>query len=192
LLNTQGLGSPQTARTAVTILEKLTYEGAPITFDVTLHGLSRSRNMLQLAFTPPFLPAVLCLVFAGALIAIVALAGNPRVSGGRNIPFGKLTLVDNTAKLVAQAGRNAGVAERYVAMIRRQAIRSLGLSATATEAQQAAMLDALHTAGRKTDASRYSELAGNVAKASRPAAMLQAMKRMYRWKQELGRERNRR
>ncbi len=192
LLNTHGLSSPITARTSVTILEKFTYEGSPIAFDVTLHGLSRSRNMLQLAFTPPFLPAVLCLVFAGALIAVVALAGNPRTPDGRSIPFGKRTLVDNTAKLVAQAGRNAGVAERYVAMIRRQAIRALGLSTTATEAQQAATLDALHRAERQPGVSRYSELAGNVAKANRAASMLKAMRRIYKWKQELGRERNRR
>ncbi len=192
LLDTHGLRSPLTARVALRIFDTLKYDDSPIAFDLTLHGLSRSRNMLQLALTPPFLPAVLCFVFAAVLIAMVALAGNPRTTGGREIPFGKTTLVDNTAKLVAQAGRNAGVAQRYVAMIRRQAIRALGLPATATEAQQAATLDALHRTESKAGASRYSELAGNVAKATRAAAMLQAMKRIYTWKQELGRERNRR
>lgn len=190
LLNTHGLSSPLTARTAIAIFDKLTYDDAPITFDVTLHGMSRSRNMLQLALSPPFLPAVLCLVFAGALVAVVALAGPPGTPAGRGIPFGKIALVDNTAKLIVQAGRNAGVAARYVAMVRRQAISALGLSPTASDAQQAATLDALRRA--EPDMPRFSELASDVAKATHVTAMLQAMKRIYKWKQELGRERSRR
>jgi hypothetical protein len=191
LLNTHGLSSPLTARTAVGMIEKITY-GSPVAFDLTLHGLSRSRNMLQLALTPPFLPAVLCLAFAGLLIAVVAFAGNPRASSARSIPFGKTTLVDNTAKLIAQTGRTQGVAQRYVAMIRRQAAQALGVPSTATEAQQSATLDALHRAERNPDALPYSELAQTVTKAPRSVAMLRAMKRMYKWKQELGRESNRR
>lgn len=190
LINTHGLSSPQTARAAVTILEKLTLGSSAISFDVTLHGMSRSRNMLQLALSPPFLPAVLCLAFAGVLVAAVALVGPPGKPGGRGIPFGKMTLVDNTAKLIAHAGRNEGVAGRYVAMIRRQAMRAFGLPSTASDAQQAAMLDALQSA--RPGAPRYSELASDVAKAKRVPAMLQAMKRIYKWKQELGRERSRR
>lgn len=190
LINTHGLKSPLTARTAVAIFEDLAAGSSSISFDVTLHGMSRSRNMLQLALSPPFLPAVLCLAFAGVLVAAVALAGPPGKPGGRAIPFGKMTLVDNTAKLIANAGRNAGVAERYVAMTRKQAMRALGLPSTASDAQQSAMLDALRSAS--PDASRYSDLAGDVAKAKHVPAILQALQRMYKWKQELGRERSRR
>lgn len=39
-----------------------------ITFDLTLNGLGESKNLLTLAFEPPFLAATLCLLFAALVI----------------------------------------------------------------------------------------------------------------------------
>lgn len=80
--------------------------------------------------------------------------------------------------------------ERYVAMIRRQAAHAVGVPAGASETQQAAMLDTISRGS--IDEPRFSELASDVSKASKLTVMLKAMNRLYKWKQELGRERRRR
>ena len=190
LLNTHGLASIRNARGSVAILDLLVIPETPIAFDVTLHGIQRTRNILQLLFTPPFLAGILCLVFAGILLSIASFAGNLRGHRAREIPLGKSTLVDNSAQLISLAGRSMRMGERYVAMIRRQAAHAVGVPAGASESQQTAMLDTINR-GSAGDP-RFSELAGDVSRASKLKVMLKAMNRLYQWKQELGRERRRR
>ena len=143
LLNTHGIASPATARAAMEVIRLVAPDDMPIAFDMTLHGLERSRNFLRLMFMPPFLPAVLCLAFAGGLMAIYSVAGNIRMKSGREIALGKATLVENTALLVSQAGRDKNIGQRYVAMTRALASAAAGAPSGSTEAQQTAMLDAV-------------------------------------------------
>lgn len=192
LLNTHGLASLDTARAGMKAMEIVAPEKMPIAFDMTLHGMERTRNILQLLFTPPFLAGVLCLVFAGILVAITAFAGNLRSRGAREIPLGKTTLVDNSARLISLAGRSGSIGDRYAAMIRRQAARTVGAPAGASEAQQTAILDSMHRGRGDIGDPTFSELSADIAKAAKSTAMLRAINRLYRWKQELGRERRRR
>jgi len=192
LLNTQGISSLATARAGVGLIEYLVEEKTPIIFDMTLHGVERTRNILQLLLTPPFVAGVLCLVFAALLIGITAFAGNLRQKSGREIPLGHSTLVDSSARLISIAGRSSSIGARYVAMIRRQAARIVGAPAGASETQQIAVLDSIGRARAQAGEPTFSQLSSDVAKANNPAAMLRAIHRLYTWKQELGRERKRR
>lgn len=190
LLNTQGLVSPVTARAGMDVIAMIAPDNVPVAFDMTLHGMQRTRNFLRLMFVPPFLPAVLCLAFAGGLMAIYSVAGNVKQKSGREIALGKATLVENTALLVSLAGRDNRIGDRYVAMTRTLAATAAGAPSGSTEAQQIAMLDAVARV-QKSDAS-FSRLATDVTIASSRAQLLRAINRLYRWRQEIGREHRRR
>jgi hypothetical protein len=192
LLNTHGIASLQTARAGLTIIDFAADPATPIAFDMTLHGIERTRNMLQLVFVPPFLPAVLCLSFAGVLVTIAAFGPRLRQRTMREVPLGKLTLVDNSARLISLAGRTMHMRDRYIAMIRRQAAHAVGLPAGASETQLTAMLDTISMGRPGSDEANFSQLAANISNASNLTAMVRAMNRLHKWKQELARERGRR
>jgi hypothetical protein len=190
LLNTQGIASLTTARVGMRVFEIVAPDGMGVAFDMTLHGLERSRNFLRLMFVPPFLPAILCLAFAAALMAVNAIAGNVKIRQGREIALGKATLVENSALLVSLAGRDPKMGRRYAAMTRQLAATAAGAPHGSTEKQQTAMLDAV-ALNMKSDAS-FSQMARDAAEASTPSALLRAIIRLYRWRQEIGREHRRR
>jgi hypothetical protein len=190
LLNTQGIASLTTARVGMRVFEIVAPDGMGVAFDMTLHGLERSRNFLRLMFVPPFLPAVLCLAFAAALMAVNAVAGNVKMKQGREIALGKATLVENSALLVSLAGRDKRMGKRYVAMTRQLAATAAGAPHGSTEKQQTAMLDAV-ALNMKSEAS-FSQMARDASEASTPSALLRAINRLYRWRQEIGREHRRR
>jgi len=174
------------------MIDYMVDETTPIVFDMTLHGVERTRNILQLLLMPPFVAGVLCLVFAALLIGVTAFAGNLRTRAGRDIPLGHSTLVDSSARLVSIAGRSSSIGARYVAMIRRQSARIVGAPTNASEAQQIAILDSIGRARPGSTEPTFSQLSSDVAKASNPAAMMRAISKLYKWKQELGRDRKRR
>jgi hypothetical protein len=157
---------------------------------MTLHGMNRSRNFMKLLLEPPFLPAVLCLAFAGALMAMNAVAGRLRMRSGREIALGKSTLVENSALLVSMVGRDARMGRRYAAMTRALAAAAVGVPARSSEAQQTAMLDAANR-GAAGEA-KFSDLAAQVASAGTRTALATAANRLFRWRQEIGREHRRR
>jgi hypothetical protein len=191
LLNTKGLASAITARAGIEALRTISEgDDTEIVFDLTLHGMERSRNFLKLLLQPPFLPAVLCLAFAGALMAVYAVAGRMRVRSGREIALGKTMLVENSALLLSLAGRDSRMGKRYVQMTRALAAAAAGVPSRSSEAQQVAMLDAVGR-GEKTGAA-YSQLADELAKSTSSSTMLQAANRLFRWRQEIGREHRRR
>jgi hypothetical protein len=190
LLNTKGLASAETAQAAIRILQLVAPQDDPeFVFDMTLHGMERSRNFMKLLLEPPFLPAVLCLGFAGVLMAVYSAAGRVRVKSAREIALGKSTLVENTALLISLAGRDRRMGKRYVAMTRALAASAVGVPVRAAEDHQTALLDAV---GRTEGEKKYSQLADDVASATTSSNMLKAANRLFRWRQEIGRERRRR
>jgi hypothetical protein len=192
LLNTHGIASLPTARAGLSVIDYVADPATPLAFDMTLHGVERTRNMLQLVFVPPFLPAVLCLSFAGVLVTIAAFGRRLRQLTTREVPLGKLTLVDNSARLISLAGRSTHMRGRYVAMIRRQAAHAVGLPAGTSETQLNAMLDTISMGRAGNGEPRFSELASDILTASNLTTMVRAMNRLHKWKQELARERGRR
>jgi hypothetical protein len=187
LMNTQGIASAQGAWAGLQVIRKIANKDTEIVFDMSLHGVERARNFMRLLLAPPFLPAVLCLVFAGILMMLYALAGRMRVRSGRELALGKATLVENSALLLSLAGRDPGMGKRYAAMTRVLAAQAVGVPTRTGEAQKVAMLDAVN-AGE----GRFSEIAGELDKAETPSGMLKAASRLFRWRQEIGREHRRR
>ncbi|WP_230206611.1 DUF4350 domain-containing protein [Novosphingobium sp. Gsoil 351] len=129
LLDNQGLRDRATAMLALHLLREASDGGRlPIAFDVTLNGLGRARNLLTLAFTPPFLAATLALLLAALAAGWRGFIrfGPPRVAA-RAIAYGKTALVENSAGLIRRAGRIRLLGAPYAALVTQRTLRALGL-----------------------------------------------------------------
>ena len=129
LLDNYGLARRETALGALALLRAANAGSAgPIRFDVTLNGLGRTRNLLTLAFTPPYLAATLALLMAAFVAAWRAFNrfGPPRVQA-RAIAYGKSALVENSAGLIRRAGRLRLLGAPYAALVAARLVRLLGL-----------------------------------------------------------------
>ena len=141
LLDNRGLGNRRTALNALKLIRATQGDAAgPITFDVTLNGLGRARNLLTLAFSPPFVAATLAMILAALAAAWRAFVrfGPPRLAA-RPLAYGKTALVENSAGLIRRAGRIRLLGAPYAALVAHRLQRALGLPAAApTEAIDAA------------------------------------------------------
>ena len=129
LLNNRGLANKPVALNALALLRRVRDgDKSPVIFDVTLNGLGRARNLLTLAFTPPFLAATLALLLAALAVAWRGFIrfGPPRVAG-RAIAYGKTALVENSAGLIRRAGRIRLLGAPYAALVTQRTLRALGL-----------------------------------------------------------------
>ena len=129
LLDNYGLAKRETALAALRLVRATAGDrNAAVLFDVTLNGLGRTRNLLTLAFTPPFLAATLALLMAAFVAGWRAFNrfGPPRVAG-RAIAYGKTALVENSAGLIRRAGRLRLLGAPYAALVAARLVRLLGL-----------------------------------------------------------------
>ena len=151
----------------------------PISFDVTLVGLGRSRNPLRLAFDPPFLAMTLTLVVAMLLAGWQAFVRfGPAVRRERAIAFGKSALVDNSAMLIRKARRQARLGGRYAEVIRDRAVTAFGVPAKLRDKGVDDYLDKM--SGR----ARFSDLAAAADAASDPASLVAAAQALHDWQKE--------
>ncbi|MEI6640489.1 MAG: DUF4350 domain-containing protein [Novosphingobium sp.] len=184
LLDNWGLANRETGLMARRLIHAAA-GGQPesVTFDLTLNGLGASRNLLTLAFEPPFLAATLCLVMAmfAAGWRSFNRFGPPRAAG-REIPLGKTMLVRNTAGLIRRSGRLRLIAGPYADASRERLVIALGLPRGRTLAETEAAIDRLQARLGNTGP-RYSELAARLRVARRStdvvlrAAALQRLER---------------
>ena len=127
LLNTQGLGNPDTFGSAVAIVRAMRAGDGPVIFDVTLNGYKMERSALKLMFDPPFLAVTLCFVAALALAGLQsAFRFGPVLGAKRALALGKEALTDNSAQLIRLAGREAKMAPGYAELTRKAAARAVG------------------------------------------------------------------
>lgn len=133
LLNNRGLASKPVALNALALLRRVhdgdaSGSGDPVIFDVTLNGLGRARNLLTLAFTPPFLAATLALLLAALAAGWRGFIrfGPPHIAG-RAVAYGKTALVENSAGLIRRAGRIRLLGAPYAALVTQRTLRVLGL-----------------------------------------------------------------
>ena len=175
LLNNWGLATRETglmARRLVFAASGVDHP-ATATFDLTLNGLGASRNLLTLAFEPPFLAATLC--FAMALFAAGWRSFNrfgPARQTQREIPLGKTVLVRNTAGLIRRAGRMRLVAGPYADASRERLVLALGLPRGRPVEETEAAIDRMQER-QDTSGSRYSELAAQLRAARSSADVVQ-------------------
>ena len=136
LLDNYGLAKRETALAALRLVRATAGDrDAAVLFDVTLNGLGRSRNLLTLAFTPPFLAATLALLMAAFVAGWRAFNrfGPPRVQA-RAIAYGKSALVENSAGLIRRAVRLRLLGAPYAALVSARLVRLLGLPPGASAA----------------------------------------------------------
>lgn len=186
LLDNWGLANKDTALMARRLVFAAA-NGRPeaVTFDLTLNGLGASRNLLTLAFEPPFLAATLC--FFMALFAAGWRSFNrfgPARVGTREIPLGKTVLVRNTAGLIRRAGRIRLIAGPYADAARERLIIALGLPRGRPAEESDAAIDRLQ-ARLDTTGPRWSELAARLRAAHRTADVVQRAAALQRLERDL-------
>ena len=129
LLNNYGLARKENALLAMALIDDISGgEPIPVMFDLTQNGLGRSANLLNLAFTPPFLAATICLIIAGVIVGWRALRRfGPPLAEARTIALGKRQLVSNSAGFIRRTGRLHLLGPPYAALMRGRIARLLGL-----------------------------------------------------------------
>jgi len=137
LLNNRGMADAATARNARRLILAAAGRGVPrVVFDVSLAGLGAPRNLLTLAFTPPFLAATIGLILA---MAGVIWRGFVRFGPARidavGVPAGKAALVGGGAALLLRARRHHLLAQPYADATRERLARALGLPRPRTPTQ---------------------------------------------------------
>ncbi len=186
LINTFGLAELGNARMALDLIDWLAaYPGAPVSLDATLHGFTRSENLLQLAFDIPFVGATLV---ALASFLMIGWGGAVRFGApareGRAIALGKEALTDNTAGLVSMARRETRLAPGYLALTRRLAARAIGAPRALSESELSDLFDRISDAGDGETV--YSQLANDLsAPAPSRDALMARTRRIWRWRKEI-------
>lgn len=188
LLSTHGLKTLNGARTAIALLDVVRAKDAPVIFDLTLHGMQRTRSLLRLMLEPPLLGMTLVLAALAAFAGYQAVVRfGPARESGRAIALGKRGLADNTAGLVRLARREHHMAAPYALLTRAAVARAIGAPRRLSEAELDAFLDRV---SRTTGAhSTYSALADQARAAKTPGDLMRVAAALYRWNQELTRAR---
>lgn len=169
LLDNWGLADRATAMLARDlVLATADNRAQPFAFDMTFNGFGASRNLLTLAFEPPFLAATLCLLLAALAVAWRAFHRfGPALQAAPEITNGKAALVANAAGLIRRTGRVHLVAAPYADAARDRIAQALGLprgtSADATERAIDAAQDRRGLAGP-----RFAAAAAHLRAARKP------------------------
>ena len=186
MINTFGLAERENARFAMQMINMIRYDAdEPIIFDATLHGFTRSENLLQMMFDIPFLGVTLVALAAALLLGWAAsIRFGPPTRETRAIALGKQALADNSAGLVSMARRETRMAPGYLSLIRRRLARQIGAPRNLTEAQLSELFDRLgpEDVSGKTFSQIEAGLRGPAA--SREDLMHKA-RDLWRWRRDI-------
>ncbi len=178
LLNNTALKDQARANAAIRIVNMLRSSGAPVLFDLTLHGANRKHDLMKLLLEPPFLALTLSVLAAAALALLHGLGRfGPTQAEVRAIPFGKRALADTTARLMRRAGRLDHLGGRYAAQMRRRAAALLG----APQGLRDDALDQWLDARDKNDGQGYAALSDAARRAGNEAELTVAARRLHQW-----------
>lgn len=145
MMNTFGLARLENALFTTRMIDYLRASPEePILMDATLHGFSRSENLLKMLFSVPYVGATLIALASALLLGWAAVIRfGPPARESRAIALGKQALADNSAGLVTMARRETRMAAGYAGLIRRRLARALGLPRGLPESQLTEMFDRL-------------------------------------------------
>ncbi|MCR5872388.1 MULTISPECIES: DUF4350 domain-containing protein [unclassified Sphingomonas] len=181
LLNNQGLSYRENARAALALLAALDPDTpGTVIFDTMLPYGSGGRNLLQLAFEPPFAGVSIALLIAALLAGIATLARfGPVRREQLAVPFGKAALIDNIVSLARRARRTREGGSAYADAIRDWAARRLALPRTLQGDALDAQLDAIPTT------TSYTATAQRVRDAKTETELLHAAQALDDWRKEV-------
>ena len=180
LLNNYGLARQENAVLAEALFGAA-LDGADknAVFDLALAGYGRSQNLLQLAFTPPFLAATLCLLLA-AMVALWRAYNRfgPPLLTSRSIAFGKRALVANAAGLLRRARRLHLVGAPYADAARERLAKALALPLRLDPMATEAAIDRA-LAARAPHEPPFSSVTADLRSARKPRDLLRAAQRLH-------------
>jgi len=148
-------------------------------------GLPGERSVWEALLKPPLAWVTLQIALVALLAVWLAATpfGRPRPAPPR-VPPGKRTLVDNTARLLGEAGDPASSVERYLKLILERTAEAFGLPPGLTPEERLRRLDGL---GRQRGAQRpLVALAGGIDRlptrgAARQRRALELAQDLYDW-----------
>lgn len=181
LLNNHGLAHQANARAALAMLAGLDPQApGTVIFDTMLPYGSGGRNLLQLAFEPPFAGVSIALLIAALLAGIATLVRfGPVRREQRAVPFGKAALIDNIVSLARRARRTREGGSAYADAIRDWAARRLALPRTLQGEALDAQLDAIPTT------TSYAAATERVRGATTETELLHAAQALDDWRKEV-------
>lgn len=180
LVDNWGMAHPESARLIEALVKASEVKpGDSVVFDLTLNGFAGARNLLTLAFTPPFLAATLCLLLAALALGWRAfLRFGPPLKAGRSIAFGKRALVSNAAGFLVRGKRMALIGRLYGDHARQRLVQALALPRTLEIADSDAAIDRASTL-RDATAEPFSSLAARLAGARREGDLIKAARDLH-------------
>ncbi|HEV7290264.1 DUF4350 domain-containing protein [Sphingomonas sp.] len=181
LLNNHGLAYRQNARAAMALLAALDPDTpGTVIFDTMVPYGSGGRNLLQLAFEPPFAGVSIALLIAALLAGIATLVRfGPVRREQRAVPFGKAALIENIVSLARRARRTREGGSAYADAIRDWAARRLALPRTLQGEALDAQLDAIPTT------TSYTAATERVRGATTETELLHAAQALDDWRKEV-------
>jgi hypothetical protein len=186
LINTFGLAERENARFAMQMINMMRYsDDEPIIFDATLHGFTRSENLLQMMFDIPFLAVTLVALAAALLLGWAAtIRFGPPARETRAIALGKQALADNSAGLVSMARRETRMAPGYLSLIRRRLSKQIGAPRNLTEAQLSELFDRLGP--EEVSGKTFSQIeAGLRGPAANREDLMHKARDLWRWRRDI-------
>ncbi|WP_420381317.1 hypothetical protein [Novosphingobium sp.] len=172
LLNNRGMANQATALLARRlVLASMGNTRRQILFDVSLAGLGASKNLLTLAFTPPFLAATICLILAmaGSIWRGFARFG-PARAGAPADRVGRIALVEGGAALLLRARRYHLIAAPYAIAARERLIVALSLPRRNSADETDAAIERVQRAVAP-GTTPFGEVAARLAGAQAPGAI---------------------
>lgn len=180
LFNNYGMAKqPNAVMAERLMLAALDGDERKIAFDLTLAGYGRSQNLLELAFTPPFLAATLCLLLAALVAGWRAwFRFGPPLIAARSLAFGKRALVGNSAGLLRRAKRLHLARAPYADAARERLVKALALPQR-LDAQSAELAIDRALKVRDPAATPFSEASAALRAAKGPREMLRAAQTLH-------------
>ncbi|VAW01911.1 hypothetical protein MNBD_ALPHA05-527 [hydrothermal vent metagenome] len=185
LANTHGLYNVDRAKLTAAFFDYARV-GGPVVFDLSLHGIARTRNIVRLALEPPFLAATLSALLGALLLGLKGAARfGPIRTQAPPFDAGKAALADNSAALIHMAKREEAFGARYADMTRRGIAKAIGAPKNLSPTELDALIDKISVG--KPDV-HFSILAHQVGAAGGVAPFVRAARRLYQFKKEIMRD----
>jgi hypothetical protein len=184
LLNNLGLGDNSVI--AYRLLVEL-HGATALVIDETLHGFTGAPSFWRelLEFPLLLVSLQLVVVFAAVLWVGSDRFGTPRPAPPR-YPPGKLTLIDNTTRLIARGGHLSRSLDEYLRLTLRRSARELGLQDVSSD-ERLPRLEQLSGARRSAiDLGRLARWVRSLQMGRcDPKRALWVARRLHRWREEI-------
>ncbi len=193
-MNTRALSARDRAQFAYNVLMSLQsqHNSRGFIFDLSMHGFSKSRNLLKLALTPPFLSATLLLLAMGALAGWQAVSRfGDSATNKPDTVYGKYSIIENAASFIKMAGREYKMAPDYLALIKKKTCAKLAIPTGMPEAEINKRLLAFekHTgAGNGNNEENIEELSRLSTQVKETTSLMKLAKKLNKWRGEITNE----